>query len=751
MNFKRVLRDFKKMPLKNINFILLIILSVSIIIGFSRSSFSFLETVNALYTTCYVEDGQFTLLTPLTKKQQHALAQRFNLILEENLSQDEELKAASLKQGEKVTLRLIQSDKYLNQVQLIKGTSPTSPYEVLLDPRFAETQGYTIGDTFFIAGCTFHIVGFGISPDYIYTLKQPSDLMNAPATFGLAYLTEKGFDKIENVKATTSTYSYLSPTIDASQLEYYLQDHYTLINFMKRQDNSRIETVFNDAKSPIYMSIIMGGLLLAIIAFIISISIKNTIATESQTIGVLYAQGFNQNELLSYYMCLPLLLVSLGTAIGYILGIYLSRPILTLQTAQYTVPDIVLHDSLGLILIGIGLPFLLTLSITYCLVKKALNQTPLSLLRGVHSTRKVTRLEKIFTFSSFSFFPKFRLKNMLREKGSMIALFFGALLSIFILSTALYMKDSAMQYTTKMISNIPYDYLYTFTTTKALNQYASQGELTALKSLKVTINDRPRNFSVQGIQPHTTFFNPKELATLQKGEVLISPSLALKYNLQIGDTLTLNETEKNKSYTVTIKGLSQYDYGPYLYLDITHFNALFNLHTRSFNALLTHTPLEVPDHLLEAVSAKSEMITALAPLLGMIYLMTGIMIIVAIAILIIVIYILLKMIIDKSQINISMVKIFGYNQKEIKQLYLKGHLPLLLLGTLLGIPAGHFICKVFYDSILENMEQYFILKLQLSSVCLIFAATFFAYFMALALLKRNIHQVALTEALKNRE
>lgn len=751
MNFKRILRDFKKSPLKNINFILLITLSVSIIIGFSRSSFSFLEEVNTLYATCHVEDGQFTLLTPLTRKQQHALSKRFNLTLEENLSQDEELKSASLKQGEKVTLRLIQSDRSLNQVALIKGALPASPNEVLLDPRFAAAQDYTLGDTFLIAGCTFHIVGFGISPDYLYTLKHPSDLMNTPNTFGLAYLNQKGFDKIKNTRKVTSTYSYVSPTADAAQLEYYLQDHYTLLNFMKRQDNSRIETVFNDAKSPIYMSIIMGGLLLMIVAFIISISIKNTIATESQTIGVLYAQGFNQNELLTFYMCLPLLLVAVGTTLGYLLGIYLSKPLLTLQTAQYTVPDIVLHDSLTLILIGIGLPFVLTLGITYCLVKKALNQTPLSLLRGVHATRKVTGLEKAFTFSSFSFFPKFRLKNMLREKGSMIALFFGALLSIFILSTALYMKDSALIYTDKMTHNVPYDYLYTFTTNKALHQYASQGELTALKSLKVTLNGKMRNFSVQGLAPDTTFFNLEQFSHLQDAQVLISPSLALKYNLQVGDTLTLKDTEKNKSYVVTIKGLSSYDYGPYLYLDIAHFNKLFNLHAQSFNALLTHSPLKVPDHLLGTVSSKSEMITALDPLLSMIFLMTGIMIIVAIAILVIVIYMLLKMIIDKSQINISMVKIFGYNQKEIKALYLKGHLPLLLLGAVLGIPAGHLICKVFYDSIFENMEQYFVLKLQFTSVCLIFIATLFAYLIALGLLKHNLNQVALTEALKNRE
>lgn len=751
MNFKRILRDFKKSPLKNINFILLITLSVSIIIGFSRSSFSFLEEVNTLYATCHVEDGQFTLLTPLTKKQQHTLSKRFHLTLAENFSQDEELKSASLKQGEKVTLRLIQSDKSLNQVALIKGTLPASPDEVLLDPRFATAQDYTLGDTFLIARCTFHIVGFGISPDYLYTLKHPSDLMNTPNTFGLAYLNQKGFDKIKNTRKVTSTYSYVSPTADAAQLEYYLQDHYTLLNFMKRQDNSRIETVFNDAKSPIYMSLIMGGLLLMIVAFIISISIKNTIATESQTIGVLYAQGFNQNELLTYYMCLPLLLVAIGTTLGYLLGIYLSRPLLTLQTAQYTVPDIVLHDSLTLILIGIGLPFVLTLSITYGLVKKALNQTPLSLLRGVHSTRKVIGLEKAFAFSSFSFFPKFRLKNMLREKGSMIALFFGALLSIFILSTALYMKDSALIYTDKMTHNVPYDYLYTFTTNKALHQYASQGELTALKSLKVTLNGKMRNFSVQGIAPDTTFFNLEQFSHLQGAQVLISPSLALKYNLQVGDTLTLKDTEKNKSYVVTIKGLSSYDYGPYLYLDIAHFNKLFNLHAQSFNALLTHSPLKVPDHLLGTVSSKSEMITALDPLLSMIFLMTGIMIIVAIAILVIVIYMLLKMIIDKSQINISMVKIFGYNQKEIKALYLKGHLPLLLLGAVLGIPAGHLICKIFYDSIFENMEQYFVLKLQFTSGCLIFIATLFAYFIALGLLKHNLNQVALTEALKNRE
>lgn len=751
MNLKRVLRDLKKAPLKNISFILLITLSVTVIIGFSRSSFSFLQTVHALYATCHVEDGQFTLLSPLTPKQLHALSKRFNITLEENLTQDEELKEASKKQGTTVTLRLIQSDKSLNQTQLIKGNLPTSTYDLLLDPRFAEAQGYQVGDSLFIGGCHFNIVGFGISPDYVYTLKQPSDFVNSPNTFGVAYLTQKGFDKIQNDKATYSTYSYASPSLNAAALENFLQDHYTLLNFMTRQDNSRIETVFNDAKSPIYMSIIMGGLLLVVIAFIISISIKNTIATESQTIGVLYAQGFNEKELLRYYMILPLLLVALGTGIGYVLGVYLSKPLLFLQMAQYTVPDVILRDSWTLIGVGILLPFALTLSITYFSIKKALHQTPLSLLRGVHSHQKITPLEKCFTFPSLSFFPKFRLKNMIREKGSMLALFFGTLLAMFILSTALYMKDSATYYIHTLEDTVPYEYCYTFTTTKALHQYAHQGELTTLKSVKATLNNRERHISVQGIRPDTTFFNYSELASLLEGEVLISPSLHYKYGLEIGDTLTLKESAKNKTYTVTIKGFSSYDYGPYLYLSTAYFNRLFNLHTQGFNALLTDHALEIPDHLLGSRSSKQEMIASLASLIDMIHVLTGIMIGVAVGILITVIYMLLKMIIDKSQINISMVKIFGYNKREINRLYLKGHLPFLIAGTLLGIPAGHIICKFFYDSVLANMDQYFLLVLTPMSLLLIFAVMYFAYYIALYLLKRNINRVALTEALKNRE
>lgn len=56
---RRIKRDIKSNLLKNIGFVLLIIVSVMIIIGFNRSMDGYIITVNKLYQDYQVEDGQF--------------------------------------------------------------------------------------------------------------------------------------------------------------------------------------------------------------------------------------------------------------------------------------------------------------------------------------------------------------------------------------------------------------------------------------------------------------------------------------------------------------------------------------------------------------------------------------------------------------------------------------------------------------------------------------------------------------------
>jgi len=749
-----MVRELKHNLLKNISFVLLIALSIMIIIGFNRSMDIYIATANQLYADYNVEDGQFSIYGSLTKKQEVSMERRFKVVIEENKSIDYALdttQKAKKESGKDRILRTICSDKDINKPALILGAQLKSEMDVMLDPKFAIANHYAIGDDIIIRDNTFHIVGYGISPDYVYTLKNASDFLNSPETFGVAYVTEKGFEKIDNNEAQSTLYSYQSQDGNILRLKDYLEDHTTLLDFREKDDNSRIKAIFDDANGPKQIATVMGVLLVIIVAFILSISIKNTIRSESQTIGILYAQGFNAKELMGYYMLLPALLVLLGALSGYGGGMLISRPLILMQEAQYSIPFVKLIDSWGLIAVGIVFPMLITLGITFSSLSKALNKTPLSLLHGSHSNNNVSKIEKFFTFKGTNFFTRFRLKDMIRERGSMIALLFGVLLSMMILSTAIYIKDSCQKYVDDLEKNVPFKYLYTFTQQKDLSKYSKKGELSALKNVKINFKEDKKSLVVQGIKPKSEFFNMPLLDELKTNETIASPSLLLKFNLHIGDQLILIDDLDNKEYNVVIKGTATYDYGQYLYTNIKTFNHIFKLHEESYNALVTNQSLDVKEEKLSSLTNKDEMINGVTNLLNMISVMSGILVVVSIVVLMIVIYMLMQMIIDKAKVNISMVKIFGYTPSEVSKLYLRGNFIILVIGFVFAVPAGYSITKGLYGNIMANMQQYISPYIKPVSVLLAFIIMTLGYWGTCFLLKRNLNRVLLTEALKNRE
>jgi putative ABC transport system permease protein len=61
----------------------------------------------------------------------------------------------------------------------------------------------------------------------------------------------------------------------------------------------------------------------------------------------------------------------------------------------------------------------------------------------------------------------------------------------------------------------------------------------------------------------------------------------------------------------------------------------------------------------------------------------------------VVMYLMVKMMIDRSSFNISLVKIFGFRNKEVRKMYLDGNFYIVAIGALISIP----LCKMIMDYI----------------------------------------------------
>jgi len=65
-----------------------------------------------------------------------------------------------------------------------------------------------------------------------------------------------------------------------------------------------------------------------------------------------------------------------------------------------------------------------------------------------------------------------------------------------------------------------------------------------------------------------------------------------------------------------------------------------------------------------------------------------------------VMYLMLKTMVDKSFFNISLVKIFGYRNREIRRMYIDGNFYIVAVGALLSIPVSKLIMNIVYPNYL---------------------------------------------------
>jgi putative ABC transport system permease protein len=118
----------------------------------------------------------------------------------------------------------------------------------------------------------------------------------------------------------------------------------------------------------------------------------------------------------------------------------------------------------------------------------------------------------------------------------------------------------------------------------------------------------------------------------------------------------------------------------------------------------------------------------------------------------ILIYLLSKIIIEKNGQSISMVKILGYTNREISQLYIQATTVMVILSLLVSIPLVRWaLGYIFYVMMLESITGWFELYTAPSLYVEMFVIGILTYGVVAALEYRKIGKVPMDEALKNVE
>ena len=411
-------------------------------------------------------------------------------------------------------------------------------------------------------------------------------------------------------------------------------------------------------------------------------------------------------------------------------------------------------------------PVLIMLGINLVLISRKLRLSPLKYLRHDLSTSK---RKKAMRLPNLKFFNRFRLRIILQNKSSYFTLFVGIFFANVLLLFGMMMVPLLDHYQQVTVESMlaPYQYIlnvpeepdedekYTVLgmiqklLTPSLETDTESAEKFCMESMKNVVPGKEgESITVYGISDDSAYVSEE----MPEDGVLISDGYSEKYKVKAGDTILLKEAYGKQEYELTVKGIFQYPGALSVFMSMGEFREIFGKSDDYFNGYFTKEEITDLDEDLIATTITEDDLTKISRQLdvsmGNMFQLINVFAIVLFALLI---YLLTKLIIEKNATAISMVKILGYEDKEIRSLYLTSTTWVVILSILLSLILSTWTIHGIYGYLMESFSGWLTLYLEPVVYPEMFAMGMGAYILVAILQFRRIRKIPMDIALKNVE
>jgi len=451
----------------------------------------------------------------------------------------------------------------------------------------------------------------------------------------------------------------------------------------------------------------------------------------------------------------PFTVALIGSIIGTFIGQYVTNVLLMSFTQQFNLPNlgkapfILTHGIISLIV-----PILLLVIITLFVIMKGLKLSPQELMRGKQVKTKISWLERRLKLNRFSFDMKFRIRDMVRSVPRLIMMILGVTFASMLLLMGFTTKDSIDHLFNHSIKEtFSYENLYIYNDMQFDD--VEHGEKVSISSFEVEQEgkDEPYTFSIYGVQDNSEFINLKneKNKVIDKEEIIVTTPLANSLNLQAGDTMTIKNKYTSDEFNVAIDVIADTYAGEYLFMPIDTFNQLNDYPEESYTALMSDRSLDIDEDRLQLIRTNDELLTAFEEATKPVKFMVGGVSVVAFILGLIIMFIVTSMMIDENKVNISLLKILGYEKKKIYSLVLSSNVILVVIGFILAIPLILLSVEGMFQSIAEDLKMTLPSHLNTVNILIGFVIIFVTYIISNRLARKQIMNIPMDQVLKDQE
>lgn len=665
------------------------------------------------------------------------------------------------------TVRVYVRNEDVNLACLLAGRFPEKETEIAIDRMHADNAGIKTGDAITVGGKTYEVVGLLSYVNY-YTLHEKStDFMFDAIKFDVAMVTKEGFARLYGGIHYCYAWKYLETPADEKEekrlSDDFMEDLLTqtvtagneLLDYMPAYANPAIHFATDDMGSDKAMGGVLLDILIVIIAFIFAVTISNTIIKEASVIGTLRASGYNRRELTMHYLSMPVIVTFVSAALGNVMGYTVFKNVVvSMYYNSYSLPVYETVWNTEAFLKTTITPVALMLVVNLAVIVKRMRNTPLQFLR--HDLKK-TRRKRAVRLPRWNFINRFRIRVILQNIPNYAILFVGILFIATMLSMAVGMPDTLKFYKQNVGDMMfsTYQYVLKSCKDKEGNMIVTENgdaEKFAMTSLLRKGDAIDEEISVYGIMENSRYVTIDGMNGLEENEVYVSSSFAEKYGLSAGSRISLDEKYENKIYQFEVAGIYDRCVSIAVFMPIQNYRRIFDLAEGEFGGYLSDTEItDIDEESIATVITErdiTKMCDQLDHSMGSYMEYFQILCILLSAALI---YLLTKIIIEKNENAISMVKILGYENQEIAGLYLFSTSVVVIILDAAGTFLGTVVMTQAWKAIMSGFSGWFPFRIAPAGYAKIFIFILIGYLIVMFFDFRRIKKIPMDEALKNVE
>ncbi|MGG6293937.1 ABC transporter permease [Leptolyngbya sp. AN02str] len=689
-------------------------------------------------------------------------------------------------QQEPVTGRLLsipEQPPNLNGIFIRQGRyiDPARSDEVLVSEAFAKANRLQLGDT---VGAVingrwqpFRVVGFALSPEYVYEIR-PGDLLPDNQRFGVLWVGQTALQAAYNMDGAFNDVALtLLPGASRPEVIFQLDrilEPYGGFGAYSRDDQISNRFLSDEITQLRAHAQIIPTIFLGIGAFLLHVLLSRLINAQRDQIAVLKAFGYHNTTIGVHFLKLVLAIVWLGAVIGVATGLWLGSALTQVYARFYQFPVLHYEVSVAMLLGAVVISSGAAIAGAVFAVRRAVVLPPAEAMRPEAPPRfQPTLLERLGLQTLLSPVSRIILRNLERKPIQALLSILGIALAVAMLVSGGYSMDATQHIIHMQFHTIQRDDVTVVFHEPRSNR--ARYEIAQLPGVMVAepfrsvaarlrFGHRTYKIAIMGLDPMGELrhlvdrhFRPVQLPL---DGLLLTDKLAELLQVQPGDGLTVEVLEGARPmYTVPVAGLVEELVGVSAYMDLHALNRLMQEDGTISGAFLT-VDGEVLDGLytqlkqmpaIASVSLHQAMIDRFQQTIAENQsVATSIQVVFACIIAFGVVYNAARIALSERGRELATLRIIGFSKVQVAIVLLGEQAALTIAAIPLGFGLGYGIAVLL--SMAFNTELYrFPLIITRSSYAFAFVVIAIAALVSGMMVRRQCDRLDLIAVLKTRE